>query len=50
MSDDAEPDAVEASMLDDSDSDVSCGFSTVGVDEAAFSGIGEVVAGGAEEG
>ena len=25
-------------------------FLTVGVDEAAFSGIGEVVAGGAEEG
>jgi len=44
MSDDAEPDAVESSMLDDSDSDVSCGFSTVGVDEAGFSGIGEAVA------
>ena len=46
MSDDAEPDAVEASMLDDSDSDAtSCGFSTVDADETGSSGVGNAVAG-----
>lgn len=46
MSDDDELDAVEASMLDDSDSDAtSCGFSTVDADEAGSVGAGDAVAG-----